>query len=166
MYYIPCHNCNGKKVIEKYKHIENGICFTCSGSGVKQVTQQEYNEYKAEVEARKKATYILFNNGSIEYYNNKKDIHNKYGNFYCNVYGGYSILQSYNDQNIIYIQHTARSEDFINAVTTEYKQRNKKAIEKKIQRYEDFIKDEDDKESIHDLQIKLNKLKLQLKEVN
>jgi RecJ-like exonuclease len=30
---IICSNCFGKGIIEKYKHVEEGICFKCSGKG-------------------------------------------------------------------------------------------------------------------------------------
>jgi hypothetical protein len=44
MYQIPCQNCKGHGTIAHFKHVENGICFECSGSGIQQVNEKEYNE--------------------------------------------------------------------------------------------------------------------------
>ncbi|AOZ98829.1 MULTISPECIES: HNH endonuclease [Flavobacterium] len=33
-YMKPCPRCNGKRILECYKHVQNGICFQCKGEGV------------------------------------------------------------------------------------------------------------------------------------
>lgn len=43
---ITCPKCQGKGYISNYKHVEDGICFLCYGSGV--ITQEEYTAYENE----------------------------------------------------------------------------------------------------------------------
>lgn len=31
---MPCPRCDGKKTIEGFSHVANGVCFKCGGSGV------------------------------------------------------------------------------------------------------------------------------------
>lgn len=47
MNYYICPRCNGNGKIEKYNHVENGICFECSGSG--RVTQEEKERIEKEI---------------------------------------------------------------------------------------------------------------------
>ena len=34
---IPCPKCHGRGVIDGYRHILNGVCFACDGTGTKTV---------------------------------------------------------------------------------------------------------------------------------
>jgi hypothetical protein len=43
---ITCPKCQGKGILPNYKHVEDGICFLCYGSG--SVTQEEYESYQLE----------------------------------------------------------------------------------------------------------------------
>lgn len=47
MNYYICPRCNGNGRIEKYNHVENGICFECSGSG--RVTQEEKERIEKDI---------------------------------------------------------------------------------------------------------------------
>ena len=47
MEYFKCPRCSGKGKIEKYNHVENGICFECSGSG--SVTQEEKERIEKDI---------------------------------------------------------------------------------------------------------------------
>jgi RecJ-like exonuclease len=47
MNYYICPRCNGNGKIEKYNHVENGICFECSGSG--RVTQEEKERIEKDI---------------------------------------------------------------------------------------------------------------------
>lgn len=42
-----CPRCNGNGRIEKYNHVENGICFECSGSG--RVTEEEKDRIEKDI---------------------------------------------------------------------------------------------------------------------
>jgi len=82
-----CPRCNGRGIIEKYKHVENGVCFECSGSGT--VTQEEYTRIQKDIakEIKKqqkknqtKQQNLIdslkkewFNNSDIIYVLNEKD---------------------------------------------------------------------------------------------
>jgi polyhydroxyalkanoate synthesis regulator phasin len=44
---IKCPRCSGLGRIEKYNHVEMGICFECSGKGT--LTQEEYNRYEEDI---------------------------------------------------------------------------------------------------------------------
>lgn len=57
MNYYTCPRCNGIGRIEKYNHIENGICFECSGSG--RVTEEEKNRIEKDIakEIKSNSTY-------------------------------------------------------------------------------------------------------------
>ena len=57
MNYHICPRCNGKGKIEKYNHVENGICFECSGSG--RVTEEEKNRIEKDIakEIKRSNTY-------------------------------------------------------------------------------------------------------------
>jgi excinuclease UvrABC ATPase subunit len=47
MTYHICPRCNGNRIIEKYHHVEAGICFECSGSG--RVIEEEYSRIEKEI---------------------------------------------------------------------------------------------------------------------
>lgn len=47
MNYYTCPRCNGNRIIEKYLHVEAGICFECSGSG--RVTEEEKNRIEKDI---------------------------------------------------------------------------------------------------------------------
>ena len=47
MKYYICPRCSGKGIIDKYKHVENGVCFECSGSG--KVTQEEKERIEKDI---------------------------------------------------------------------------------------------------------------------
>lgn len=149
MYTVPCNNCKGKGVLLQYKHIEDGVCFTCYGSGVQEVTKEEYNEYRKELEQKKLGSYILFNKGTIEYYKTVKEITSKYGVFYINSYGEYCVSQSNKNKNILFTESTKHNEEFIKAVTIEYNKRM----------------EQDDKDWKELIQNKINKLNVKLKEI-
>lgn len=57
MNYYTCPRCNGIGRIEKYLHVENGICFECSGSG--KVTEEEKNRIEKDIakEIKSNSTY-------------------------------------------------------------------------------------------------------------
>lgn len=41
-----CPKCQGKGYLPNYKHVEDGICFLCYGSGI--ITKEEYTAYENE----------------------------------------------------------------------------------------------------------------------
>ena len=47
MNYYICPRCCGKGIIDKYMHVENGVCFECSGSG--KVTQEEKERIEKDI---------------------------------------------------------------------------------------------------------------------
>ena len=47
MNYYTCPRCNGNKIIEKYLHVEAGICFECHGNG--RVTEEEKNRIEKDI---------------------------------------------------------------------------------------------------------------------
>ena len=57
MNYYTCPRCNGNRIIEKYHHVEAGICFECSGSG--KVTEEEKNRIEKDIakEIKRNITY-------------------------------------------------------------------------------------------------------------
>jgi hypothetical protein len=162
MYTIPCQNCKGKGKIDHYKHVEDGICFTCYGSGVQEVTEEVYNDYQEFQERIKQGSYILFNNGAIEYYKTEKEIESKYGNFYSGSYGGWSVAQSYKNENIVYKRHTESSDEFIKAFKEEFKTINTSKLNDDIKRLKNMLKLEKDTEWIKMLKEKITELKTQL----
>jgi hypothetical protein len=62
--YEICHKCNGSGYLEYYKHIADGICFTCKGTGLIEVRGTQpmpkpdpkayYAEYKRKQEEQRK----------------------------------------------------------------------------------------------------------------
>lgn len=104
IYKIPCQKCASKGHIKEYKHVQDGICFTCDGSGFVNATKEEYKKYnecqmyKAELE--KQGSYVVYNNGQREIYKTLKEIEKKYGNWYsgdiANIF--------YKDERIIYFK--------------------------------------------------------------
>jgi predicted nucleic acid-binding Zn-ribbon protein len=63
---IICRKCAGKGTIPNYKHVEDGICFTCHGSGVEEVaddvtdTVKEIRETRAKEKEDRKAFEALY----------------------------------------------------------------------------------------------------------
>ena len=57
MNYYTCPRCKGNKIIERYLHVEAGICFECSGSG--RVTEEEKNRIEKDIakEINRNSTY-------------------------------------------------------------------------------------------------------------
>lgn len=166
MHTIPCQNCKGHGTIAHFKHVENGLCFTCHGSGQLEATEAEYQEYIQELERKKQGSYILFNHGTIEYYKTTKQITEKYGTFYTGSYGKYSVHQSYKDEHIVYTNSTKNNDTFIQVVTAEYNRLIAEKIKKKINQYMEWILEEDDLEVSDMLSNKVRELRKQLKEIN
>lgn len=54
MRYIICPRCSGHGTIEKYKHVEAGICFECGGSG--KVTEDEALRIEKDIAKELKRT--------------------------------------------------------------------------------------------------------------
>jgi hypothetical protein len=81
MNYYICPRCNGSKIIDKYKHVEGGICFECSGSG--RVTQEEKERIEKDIarEAKRSNTKEvnrkskLLNQLKKEWFNNADTIY-------------------------------------------------------------------------------------------
>ncbi|MDY8021207.1 hypothetical protein [Paenibacillus polymyxa] len=44
---VSCPRCGGNGRIEKYKHVQDGVCFECSGAG--KVTQEEAQRIEKEI---------------------------------------------------------------------------------------------------------------------
>jgi hypothetical protein len=169
MYQIPCQNCKGNGILPHYKHVENGICFECSGSGIQQVNELEYNEYKQEIERKKRGKYILFNKGSIEYYKTEKEIIKKYGNFFSDSYGLWAVKSCYKDRNIVYTNYTKNSSEFINNCNQfyhEYLERSdrefKELVRVKINKLYKELGTENDIEYIEMIKNRINKLESSL----
>jgi hypothetical protein len=40
---IKCAQCNGTGYIDQFKHIQAGKCFTCDGTGILNISDEEYN---------------------------------------------------------------------------------------------------------------------------
>ena len=78
-----CPRCGGAGYIDKYKHVEDGICFECSGRG--KVTEEEYlriekdmaREFKKANKQKQRLIDSLkkewFNNSDIIYIVNNKN---------------------------------------------------------------------------------------------
>lgn len=98
MYNIPCKKCSGKGVISYYRHVSGGECFTCNGSGIQEVTKEEYSTHleneKFRKQVEKKGAFVVYNKTAdeFEYFNAEKDVIKKYGSFYSfgRKYAGYS----------------------------------------------------------------------------
>lgn len=161
---IPCRKCKGLGTLAHYNHVENGICFTCSGSKFEAVSETEYNNYLKDLAIKAKGQYILFNNGSIEYYKTTKAIEKQYGTFYTGSYGTHCTHNSYKDDNIVYTYYSSdkESELFIEIVQQEYINRQNKAIQDKINMISDLLKGETDIEWVTQFNEKIEELKQQL----
>ena len=72
-----CPRCQGNGTIEKYKHVENGICFECSGSG--KVTEEERQRIEKDIlrEFKKIQTnkQVLINSLKKQWFNNSDIIY-------------------------------------------------------------------------------------------
>ncbi|KON87366.1 hypothetical protein AF332_11385 [Sporosarcina globispora] len=158
MYKIPCKNCKGHGVLNNFKHVQDGICFKCSGSGYQEASKEEYENYKQFEEMQKQGKYIVFNNGKTELFQNEKKIFAQYGNFFTGEYGNYSVKINYKNENIIYTRHTINSDEFIRAVKNEYNNK----LNKKIIKFKKQLEDELDQEWIELLNKKIKQLESQL----
>ncbi|KAA6472234.1 hypothetical protein [Bacillus swezeyi] len=120
MYNIPCKKCSGKGVIPYFIHVNGGECFDCYGSGVQEVSKEEYNDYLENEKFRKqveeKGRYEVYDseNDTVEYFKTGKDATKKYGDHYCGSYGGYSCRVFYRYEHKKIRAYT-RKNDFINA---------------------------------------------------
>lgn len=61
---IKCESCRGTGEIKKFKHIENGICFTCAGQGFYTVNNETLQKIE-DSKNRFTGTYFTFENGKI-----------------------------------------------------------------------------------------------------
>ncbi|PDY14184.1 hypothetical protein COO16_04275 [Bacillus pseudomycoides] len=161
VYTVKCSNCAGHGVIEKYQHVENGICFKCSGSGVMEVSENEYKEIQKQIELKKKGSYILFNNGEIEYYKLEKEIIEKYGNFYCGDYG-YSARISYKNEDIAYWKSTKNNNGIIQDANKHFANKKRDKLEEKIKHIKEMLKLETDQGWIDKFTNKINKIKSEI----
>ena len=84
MYKIPCSNCSGQGYIEKFAHVDNGLCFKCHGSKVEEATKEQYDNY-IESKKRKQNENFFYvydkNNHTIEKVN-RRDFKEKYNSFW------------------------------------------------------------------------------------
>ena len=55
-----CPRCQGSKIIEKFKHVESGICFECSGNGY--VTEEEKQRIEKDIAREIKRSQTRINN--------------------------------------------------------------------------------------------------------
>lgn len=56
-----CDRCNGKGSIDRFNHVDNGVCFKCLGSGIKQkptVIKAYTEEYRATLDEKAKQKQI------------------------------------------------------------------------------------------------------------
>jgi formate dehydrogenase maturation protein FdhE len=161
MFTIPCQYCKGQGFLPQFKHVENGVCFTCNGSGIQEVNQDVYENYQRRIEREKQGKYILFNNGKVEYYNSEKQIEKLYGNFFSGEYANYAVKVSYKDENIFYKNSTESNESFINEVEKEQRAKNNQKINEKI-KYLENLAMETDQELKELISNKIFELKAQL----
>lgn len=82
MNYYTCPRCNGNGRIEKYYHVEAGICFECSGSG--RVTEEEKNRIEKDITRKVKRNNTIEKNRQQKLVNSLKK-------------------QWFNNSNVIYI---------------------------------------------------------------
>lgn len=162
MYKIPCKNCKGHGTISNFKHVQDGICFKCSGSGFQNVSKSEYESFKQFEEMQKQGKYIVFNNGKTELFQSEKKIIEQYGNFFSGEYGNYSVKINYNDKNIIYTRHTANTEELIKAASEQYNKFQNQEILKKIDICKSMIEGEADTNLIEMINNKIKRLESQL----
>ncbi|MBL4951012.1 hypothetical protein JK635_02000 [Neobacillus sp. YIM B02564] len=158
MYKIKCQNCKGHGVLQQFAHVENGICFTCSGSGIQEVDKETYENYQKRIERDKQGKYILFNNGNVEYYNSEKQIEKLYGNFFCGSYGEYDCSVSYKDKNIAYGKSDENDKEFINEAKKIYKQRQNEKIIEQIVIFKEMLKGKTDQELVQIINNKIKEL--------
>jgi DNA-directed RNA polymerase subunit N (RpoN/RPB10) len=161
MFTIPCQYCKGQGFLPQFKHVENGVCFTCNGSGIQEVNQDVYENYQRRIEREKQGKYILFNNGKVEYYNSEKQIEKLYGNFFSGEYANYAVKVSYKDKNIFFKKSTENNESLINEVEKEQRAKNNQNINEKI-KYLENLAMETDQELKELISNKIFELKAQL----
>lgn len=116
MFRIPCSKCNGKGIIPHFSHVDEGLCFQCSGSMFQEVNEEEYQDYLKHIERIKQGSYILFNNGKVEYYSTVSEINKKYGNFYCGNYAERSMHVAYRDKDIVYTKNKGFKSKEVNKI--------------------------------------------------
>lgn len=72
---IICPRCSGHGKIQKYNHVEAGLCFECNGSGVKEV-EDDVIDIIAEIRAERKNAKETEKEFDKLYDNLKSDIKN------------------------------------------------------------------------------------------
>ncbi|MCY8539409.1 hypothetical protein [Bacillus haynesii] len=98
MYNIPCKKCSGKGAIPYFRLVNGGECFDCNGSGVQEVSKEEYSTHleneKFRKQVEKKGAFVVYNKTAdeFEYFYTENDVIKKYGSFYSfgRRYAGYS----------------------------------------------------------------------------
>jgi len=93
MNYYICPRCNGKGIIEKYMHVENGLCFECSGSG--KVTKEEKERIEKDIakEIKRNNTKIKNNQNKLENQLKKQWFNDADAVYIVNVSNTYSIKE-------------------------------------------------------------------------
>ncbi|AQS44122.1 hypothetical protein C7M22_03670 [Bacillus velezensis] len=140
MFEIPCKKCGGKGVIPYYRHINGGECFDCSGSGIEEVSKEEYDAYleneKFKKRVKEKGTFVVFNKTTdeFEYFNSLKEVTGKYGSLYSFVrkYAGYSAYFCNSNEDLVikkYYGDDSFIQDFRKQVIIDKKDKLKKWIE-------------------------------------
>ncbi|WP_108490783.1 hypothetical protein [Bacillus velezensis] len=140
MFEIPCIKCGGKGVIPYYRHINGGECFDCSGSGIEEVSKEEYDAYleneKFKKRVKEKGTFVVFNKTTdeFEYFNSMKEATEQYGSLYCfgREYAGYTAYFFNSHENLVlkkYYGDNSFIQDFRKQVIIDKKDKLKKGIE-------------------------------------
>ncbi|CAI6330935.1 hypothetical protein [Bacillus subtilis] len=175
MFEIPCKKCGGRGVIPYYRHINEGECFDCNGSGMQDVSKEEHDTYLENEKLRKqneeKGNYVIYNteNDTVEYFKTEKDAVSEYGNFYCGSYGDYSCWVFYKHEHIKMNVYRGRN-DFINACRhqTIIDKQNKQKERIKILNgwLKKAIENKKHADEIQELKIMIEKAKQELKTIS
>lgn len=136
---IPCSNCKGVGYIPHFKHVEDGICFTCHGAGWVEVGQDAYNEYLKQLEMQKQGKYVLFDRGEVKYYQTEDEIREEYGKFKSGEYGGWAVSKSYRNPFAVYVKHTNRTPEFLDDVSKAYAE-DIAELQKMMEQYQNQMK--------------------------
>lgn len=162
MYTIKCPNCKGKGHLPQFSHVEGGICFSCNGSGYKEVDKETYDEYQKQARFKELVKYIIFDNGNVKVSGSIKAIEKTYGNFYCGTYADIPCQVSYKDKNVCYINLTDDYEEIVNKFKTEYKRRQQEQIKKEIAICKEILKDQTEPPFIQKINDRIRVLESQL----
>jgi excinuclease UvrABC ATPase subunit len=102
MNYYICPRCNGNGIIEKYMHVDNGICFECSGSG--KVTQEEKERIEKDItrEAKRNNTRITNNQDRLESQLKKQWFNDADTIYIINISNTYSIKDQLKQDKAIF----------------------------------------------------------------